>query len=306
MAVGSTLRWCLVILIACGWTVTGLTAAGVAQAPQVRYYEQNGVTYRETREQVQRPVTQMKTTQEERTIYEPQVVTQMNEQQYTYYEPVTTYRWQAQLQGRFNPFVQPYYAWRLVPTTQWQARTGKVRCPVTEQKWVASTQQVEVRRRELGFKQEEQVSRVAVMSRPITPGIGPAPTAVAERSTFVPSPRPGVAGGSVLAGRTTLPNNLRSPQNLPVAPQAGRATIAGGIADAGENRLTPPSLGPRTGSSGTAALGAMPVAPARVAANPGSGLAPVPPGSLPLGGIERLDRPEPTRSRAPLSPTVLR
>jgi len=250
-----------------------------AQAPQVRFFQENGVTFRETREVVDRPVTQVKTEERKQTVLQPQTVSQVHSYQYQYYEPLTTYRWQAELHGRLNPFIQPYYAWRLVPVTQWQPRTGTVQYPQVCQQWVPAEQTVQVTTRELGFQKEERVSRVA-MATP-TPA-GPS-TAVAGRSSFTPA-----APDSRMASRG-LPNNLRTPSNLPVAPRPGTASVAGG-ADA------TPSLAPR----GKIATGALPVAPARPAV-----LGPAYTAER-LGGLQRLDGDDPTRSRDPLTPSQLR
>jgi len=102
-----------------------------SRAQEVVYYEENGVTYRETRQLIRCPVAETKIQESEQTVYRPQWKTETRDLVRTYHVPVTEYRWEAYWQGRFNPFVQPYLAQRLVPSTRWETRTETVKVPTT-------------------------------------------------------------------------------------------------------------------------------------------------------------------------------
>jgi hypothetical protein len=102
-----------------------------SRAQEIVYYEENGVTYRETRQTIRCPVAETKIQECEQTVYRPQWKTETRDVVRTYQVPVTEYRWEAYWQGRFNPFVQPYLAQRLVPRTRWETRTETVKVPTT-------------------------------------------------------------------------------------------------------------------------------------------------------------------------------
>lgn len=127
--------------------VLGLSCAwpSLAAAQQdVRYFNQDGVTYRETRRLVQRPVTTTAIQQREQTVYRQQVTTEMREQVRTVQTPVVEYQWVPRLHGRWNPFMQPYVVHEQIPVTRWESRTEIVTIPVTRSEWAPETRVVEV------------------------------------------------------------------------------------------------------------------------------------------------------------------
>ena len=77
-------------------------AAGRVVADEVRYYEQNGVTYCETRRVVQQRVPQTRIEQRPQTVYRQEFATEVRETPRTYWTPVTEYQTQTYLAGRWG------------------------------------------------------------------------------------------------------------------------------------------------------------------------------------------------------------
>lgn len=91
---------------------------------------ENGVTYRVTRQVIQKSVPVVEYQTREHKVYRPQVTTQYQTYRQTYYTPVTEYRYVPRLRGQWNPFMQPYWVNELQPTTRWEARPANVQVPV--------------------------------------------------------------------------------------------------------------------------------------------------------------------------------
>jgi len=117
-----------------------------AVAQDVRYYQDpnNGVTYKETNQTIQRqmPVTSLQAST--RTVLRGQYRTDTQGIVRTYSVPVTEYRWESYWQGRYNPFTQPALAHRLVPYTRWETHSDVVQVPVTRYETVPTTETVHV------------------------------------------------------------------------------------------------------------------------------------------------------------------
>ncbi len=139
-----------------------LLGPGLAAAEEVRYYEKDGVTYRETRRIVQRPVTETEIRQSTQTVYRQQRSSELREQVRTWWSPVTEYRSETYLIGRWNPFVQPFLANHLVPRTRWEQRTEVIQVPVTTCRLVPEVRTVEVPVTVRRWVPEEVVTRMAV------------------------------------------------------------------------------------------------------------------------------------------------
>lgn len=157
-----------------------LLATAARAADDVRYYSENGVTYRETRRVVRRPVSDTRLESRERTVYRERLTTETRQSERVVHTPVTEYRWEAHWRGRWNPLQQPYLEYRLVPRTCYQPRTEMVRFPVTHRELIPEKQVVQIPVTNLRFVDEEQISRVAVSG----PGAGDpfaAPSYVAQR-----------------------------------------------------------------------------------------------------------------------------
>lgn len=152
---------------------------GWACGDEVRYIEQGGTLYRETRRVVQRPVVETRIEETKRTVYREEVVTEMRETARTCWTPTTEYRCEPYVVNRWNPFATPAWAFRMVPRTRWDCRTETVKVPVTCRRLVPATETVRRPVTTCRMVAQEVVSRVAVRS----------PTALAS-SPLRPRPAP--------------------------------------------------------------------------------------------------------------------
>lgn len=116
--------------------VMPLGATPVALSQEIRYFERNGITYREV---LGYPaVAQISpSTQCLPVVYRPQFYTETRRVLQSYWVPITEYRWEARWVNRWNPFAEPYQEFRYVPVTRWEYRTDVAEIPVTCQRWVA-------------------------------------------------------------------------------------------------------------------------------------------------------------------------
>jgi hypothetical protein len=180
------------------------------RADEVQFYQENGITYRETRRLAQRTVyeTQYQPRQKVRFRWQPKG--EMHDEVRSYAVPITENRVETRLVGRWNPFVrQPYTVQKVVPVTRYEYRTSTVRVPTTHRSLlpvpvnetvaVPATRQVT----------DVIVSRVAVSA----PGGAPLPGAVA--ATWV------------LPGSPTPVQGLPAPMTPPTATYQGNAMVAG-------------------------------------------------------------------------------
>jgi hypothetical protein len=152
--------------------ILALSAAALAfgveriEAQDVKYYEENGKTIRETRHVTQQPVTQLKTEAREHTYYRTVYNTEYQDHDRTVQVPITEYHWEPTLENRWNPFSQPYWTYKLVPKTRWEARVEKVKVPVSKAQVVPEkiTHHVMVPTQEI--QTQEVITRVAVHQPP--------------------------------------------------------------------------------------------------------------------------------------------
>ena len=137
-------------------------AAPSGRADEVRYYENNGVTWRETRRTVEDRVPVSRMEERTETVYREEFTTEMRDTPRTSRIAVTEYRWEAFWVNRWNPLAQPYPAYRYVPHTRWETRTETVQVPVNTRRLVPETRVV--RRPVGGFQtvKREVVSRAPV------------------------------------------------------------------------------------------------------------------------------------------------
>ncbi|HEX4000691.1 MAG TPA: hypothetical protein VHX65_19235 [Pirellulales bacterium] len=164
-----------------------LATPALCLADDVRYYEQNGITYRETRQVVQQPLVETHLETRQQTVYLDQCKTQMQAVQRTYQTPVTDYVWEAFWANRWNPFEQPYIAYRYVPRVRWETHTETVQMPVTTHETVPQTQTVQVPVTTQRFVEGEVISRMPVSGKPADP-FAQGTTSVARRDTSLVSP----------------------------------------------------------------------------------------------------------------------
>jgi len=174
-----------------GALAVSLLGAVSARADEVRYYQEGGVTYCETRRTVDQQVPQSRMEERSETVYREQISTEMRDTTRTVWSPVTEYRWESYWVGRWNPLAEPYLAYRYVPRTRWEMRTETVKVPCTARRLVPETRTV--RRPVGGFRtvQKEVVNRVAVSQSP--PG-----------SPLVPSQTPTIAQRGQIGGISRL------------------------------------------------------------------------------------------------------
>lgn len=170
--------------------VVALTTASIAAAQDSVTYEKDpatGVTYRVTRRVTQQlaPTTEMQS--REQSVYTPRTTTQIQTYQQAYLTPVTEYRWVSRMRGRWNPFVQPYWAQQLEPFTRWESRQSTMQVPTTKTDWVEEKRLVQTPVTTYRTVQNETISRVAVNSVPAAVPASPAP------ATFTPVQTPMIA-----------------------------------------------------------------------------------------------------------------
>jgi hypothetical protein len=149
--------------LACLTVALSTFGAVAAQAQEVRHTtDDNGVTYRETRQVTRHLVTDVTHQEVPRTVYREQAKVEMQDVSRVYQVPVTEYRRESYWRGRWNPFVQPYLAERIVPVTRWESRAETVRLPITTRQLVAETQIDKVPVVTHRYVDGEVVSRVPV------------------------------------------------------------------------------------------------------------------------------------------------
>lgn len=153
-------RLLFVTAIVCLW------GQGETGAEEVRYYEKDGVTYRETRQTVEERVPETRLEERAQTVYRSEPVTETKETVRTCWAPVTEYTWEAFWVGRWNPLAQPYLAYRYIPRTRWEQKSETVKTPVTTYRVVPETQKVQLPVTTYRTVQKEVITRVAVSGRP--------------------------------------------------------------------------------------------------------------------------------------------
>ena len=160
--------------------------AQAAPAQNVRTEERDGVRYQVTRRTTQRtvPVTEMQ--DRHHTVYTQQVTTDNITHQQLYSVPITQYKMVSRLQGRWNPFVTPYWTHNLRPVTTWHQQVANMQIPVSRVAWVPQTTTVQVPVTTYRTAEVEETTRVA-MSEPRTfakaQPLSPTATIAARRST---------------------------------------------------------------------------------------------------------------------------
>lgn len=146
-----------------------------------------GVTYQETRQVIQTPVVETRMVTQQQTVMTDQCKTQMQSVVQTYQVPVTEYVWEAYWANRWNPFEEPYIAYRMVPRVRWELHTQTVQMPVTTHQWVPQTQTVQVPQTTQRFVAEEWIHRVPVSGGSTDP-FAQGTSSVASRPSLSPTP----------------------------------------------------------------------------------------------------------------------
>lgn len=148
-------RW----LLSVGFVGSMVTTA---TAQEVRFYQENGVTYQETKRTVQRPIVEGRWENREETVYVEQAQTELHPSTRVVRRPVTEWGWQARLKNRWNPLSQPYYAYEWAPSTRYEYQNETVHYPVVVRSVVPEKRSRQVYVTAQRVVNEEHVSRVAV------------------------------------------------------------------------------------------------------------------------------------------------
>ena len=179
-----------------------LVAIGESRAAEtVRFYEKDGVTYRETRSVTQRPLWETRTEARTETVYREHVKTDFRNVERTTLVPVTECQAKPYWVHRWNPFRQPYLSYRVVPRTTLQARREVVNQPVISRNWVPETRTVHVPVQRQRMVQEEVVSRVVVGGHTPSTAVASRPASVGARLENDP---PRTASGWRPAGSSVM------------------------------------------------------------------------------------------------------
>jgi hypothetical protein len=158
------------------WLTLAFGAAAHAQQSTTHETTPEGVTFKVTQQVVQRsiPTTEYQTHQQK--VYRPQITTQYQSYQQTQLVPVTQYQWVARLNGRWNPFIQPYWTHELAPVTRWEARAVTMQVPTSRTDWVEEVRTVQVPVTTYRQAQETIVHREPVSALPFATS----PTSIAS------------------------------------------------------------------------------------------------------------------------------
>jgi hypothetical protein len=169
-------------------TVCCLAVAFVAttgRGDDVRFYEENGQTIKESRTLARVPVRDVRYEDRQQTVYRQQETNGTQSVTQYYYYPVTQYRWEPRWHGWWRIFQGPHLAYHYVPTTQWQVGSHSVQLPGGQRQWVPETRTVKVAIPQLRFEEREQVTRTVVAS-----DAAPAPAANGRAPAYRPLATP--------------------------------------------------------------------------------------------------------------------
>ena len=177
-----------------------LLVASRAMAQDVRFYEDNGITYRETTQTVKRPIPHTEMQPQNVTYYRERYTTDLQEVTRTYQVPVTQYQYEPHVEGRWNPFVQPTLSYRMVPRTHWETKTEVVKIPVSRRDVVPETVTHQVPVTTHKIAEDKVVSRVAIGTTSATSAgtlaANPSSTNNSGATTFNASTSLGTQSGS--------------------------------------------------------------------------------------------------------------
>ncbi len=174
-------------LLAAAVLALGLVCLRQSRGDELRYYEQNGITYCEVRRTADRPVPEAGGVPRPYTVYREQVTTEIGQTVRTYWTPVTEYSCESYWVNRWNPFAEPYQAYRYVPRTRWEKKTEVVRVPVTCRRLVPETLAAQTAAPSRQGPRQEVVARYAV-------------SGTSAWTAMTPAAMPGAAGQEPVGG----------------------------------------------------------------------------------------------------------
>ncbi|MEX2140389.1 MAG: hypothetical protein WD894_14085 [Pirellulales bacterium] len=151
----------------------------------VEIVEEGDVRYQVTKQVIQRPVSKTEWDEKQQTVYRERYDTQWQTNYRTYLTPVTEYRQELYLANRWNPLATPYWTYRYVPVTRWEARQEPYSVPIAQRTWVPEQQTVRIPRTTTLMATEEHVSKMVIGTATGGGPMGTSPqTAVARQETF--------------------------------------------------------------------------------------------------------------------------
>jgi hypothetical protein len=151
---------------------------------EYKYEDVGNTRYLVTERTVQRAVPKTDWLEQQQTVYQERYETQWQTNYRTYLTPVTEYRQELYLANRWNPLAVPYWSYRYVPVTRWEARQEPYNVPITQRTWVPEQRTVRIPQTTVQLTNEQQISKVAVGPAPTDGTIAGSPqTAVARRVT---------------------------------------------------------------------------------------------------------------------------
>jgi hypothetical protein len=165
-------------------------------AQETRYYVENGVTYRETRQTLQQPVWTTEYQSRQQTVLRPRVTSEHRDVTRSWYVPVTEYSWQQRWERGWNPFRPPVLTQRYLPQTRWELRSDTVRVPVTRYDYVPETTTVQTPVTVQRYADQQIVTRVPVG--------GPAPASGAGGAQVAGDPFAQPSAGLAVGGVARL------------------------------------------------------------------------------------------------------
>lgn len=157
---------CFKSLACCAYALFIGAQASVAQEG-VRYYEEKGLLYRETTIKIRHPVQEMNYKEVTETVNRDQYYTELKPYVRNTYVPVTTYAWQPEIYGKWNPLGQSHVAYRPVPKVSWSVQPQTIQVPVTRRVTTPKKRIRKVPQTSLKYVEREYVQKIPV---------GPAPT----------------------------------------------------------------------------------------------------------------------------------
>lgn len=206
----------VLILILC-WA-NSVDNIAVGQDQDVRFYEQGGITYRETKTKVRRPVREIEYQDQQQTSYREKYDTQMQTIREYRYQPITQYSWEPRVHGRWNIFTGPHVAYHVRPYTTWQHQTRLAQYPVTQRTYEPQTRTVQTAVPKLSFKEEEVVTRTAV-----------GPAASGRQIATAPAQQPPAIAWNLTPNRPNYSYGwARAPVYVPAYPQVAQNYITPG------------------------------------------------------------------------------
>lgn len=281
---------------------TSLAAStwGSLAADEFRYFQQNGVTYRDrvVTQRVAIPETQYQDRQE--TVYNAQHLPAMRTETRTTYVPVTQYALESRTYGVW-PFRQPQTVPQWVPRTQWVPQIQTVQIPVQRKQMLPETRTVRAAQTTMRYIDQPRVVERVVMGPGFVPPAldsGRSPQALAAVPSLAPPPENAASGGTVAPG--SLAPAAGVPTLAPVPSGSGNIAGNGSVAaprsvvSATPGWTQPPPVNgiqPYGAAVGTVPTAAPRYLPANVARRES------------VGGISRMES-DPPRYAAPVAPSA--